>query len=152
MKNKTGFTLIELLVAITIGMVLIGVGSVSLNQFNEKQKFEAVKDELLTNLRLARNYAITNQLPTGGNRTEVTFDVNGLMKINSLDAGDTGSQTLFSKDISPNGISISVNPFIKFSVTDGRSIGGTVVVTIVGDDLVTKVINIDQSGLIYEKQ
>lgn len=162
MKNEFGFTLIELLVAITIGMVLIGLGSVSLNQFNEKQKIEAVKDELLANLRLARNYAITSQFPntlsSDTDRVAVNIDNNGLMTVGTQTSGtiDTTSYNypLFSKDITPNGVSITIDFPLKFSVTEGRSIVGNeglVNIVVTGDDA-TKKIKIDSSGLIYETQ
>lgn len=156
MKNKNGFTLIELLVAITIGMVVIGFGSVALNDFNEKQKVEAVKQELLANLRLARNYAITNQL-SGATKTVVTISQNGLMTI--TDNFSPTVKTFLNKDITPNGVKITAPANIYFSVSDGRSVtiaspilvGTTAIVSVVGDDGTTKIIKIDQSGLIYEE-
>jgi prepilin-type N-terminal cleavage/methylation domain-containing protein len=146
MNKKNGFTLIELMVAITIGILMVGLGSVSLNNFNERQKVETVRQELLSNLRLARNYAVTNQLGVGGDRIAVVIDSSGIMTIESRDANDTDAVTFFSKDITPNGVSISA-PVIRFSVTDGRSIGGAVTVSVIGVE--TKYIKIDDSGLIY---
>jgi len=159
-KNNFGFTLIELLVAITIGILVVSLGSVALNDFNENQKIETTKQELLANLRLARNYATTNQLPNGGNRVQVTINSSGVMTIESKDSNDTGSVVLFSKDITPSGIGVSFFPStIRFSVSDGRSfvisggqmVGTTVAAVIVGNGT-SKVVNIDESGLIYEKQ
>ena len=150
--NKKGFTLIELLVSITIGMVLIGFGSVALNDFNEKQKIETTKQELLGVLRLARNYAITNQLNPNANRIIVVISQDGTMTI-----VDDKGKSFFNKDISPNGITITTPATINFSVNDGKSIlentlvGTTVVVVVTGDDGSAKTINIDESGLIYEK-
>lgn len=149
-KNCSGFTLIELLVAITIGILLVGLGSIALNDFNEKQKVEAVKQELLADLRLARNYAITNQMKTGGNRVRVIIDGNGLVTINSYDKNDVYVETFFSKDITPNDILITADKDIKFTVTDGRSINGAVSISISGSGVV-KNIKIDDSGLIYEE-
>ncbi|MDD4784934.1 MAG: prepilin-type N-terminal cleavage/methylation domain-containing protein [Candidatus Shapirobacteria bacterium] len=161
MKNDNfGFTLIELLVAITIGIVMVGLGSVALNSFNDQQKVDTTKQELLANLRLARNYAITNQLPSGGNRVQVTIDGSGVMTIQSRDAGNTGAVILFSKDITPDGVTATISPTtIRFSVSDGRSfnlsgttlIGTTATALVVGDVGTSKLIKIDESGLIYEE-
>jgi len=146
--KKQAFTLIELMVAITIGMLVVGFGSVALNDFNEKQKVEAVKQELLADLRLARNYAVTNQLPEGGNRVTVIIDSDGLTTIESQDINNNFVENFSSKDITPKGVSISA-PVIRFSVTDGRSIDGAVNIGISG--VVIKNIKIDGSGLIYEE-
>jgi len=154
MKKKTGFTLIELLVAITIGILVIGFGSVALNEFNEKQKVESTSQELLANLRLARNYAITNQLE-GASKSVVALNQDGNITIKN----DSGTKTFFDKDISPNGITINGPANIYFSVSDGRSVtsatplvGTTVSISVATDDDNTiKKINIDESGLIYEE-
>lgn len=63
MKKKTGFTLIELMVSVTIILILVGIGSYSINNFTQSKKISGVRDELLTQIKLARNLAITNQLP-----------------------------------------------------------------------------------------
>lgn len=152
MKNKFGFTLIELLVAITIGLLVVGFSSMSLNNFYEKQKVESTRQELLSNLRLARNYAVTNQLPTSGNRVSVTIDANGLMVIKPQDinGNDVGS-SFFSKDFVPNNVWITISAPIQFSVSDGRLIGTTAVnIGVSGTNLV-KNIKIDESGLIYDQ-
>lgn len=164
MKNKIlrqsqdkqfGFTLIELLVAITIGILVVGVGSIALNDFNEKQKVEAAKEELLANLRLARNYAITNQIPTNSpsdtDRIAITIDSNGLMTVGTQNSGNINTgYTFFSKDVTPNNIFITKDKDIKFTVTNGRSINGVINVGISGNSVV-KNIKIDESGLIYEQ-
>ncbi len=149
MKKKTGFTLIELIVAVTIGMLVVGFGSIALNDFSEKQKIEAVKKEVLASLRLARNYAITNQLATGGNNVAVTVDNNGLLTINSYDENGVYIETFFSKDITPKNVWITADKEIKFSVTDGRSINEAINIGVSG--VVEKIIKIDESGLIYEE-
>lgn len=161
--NK-GFTLIELMVAIVIGMLVVGFGSVSLNNFYENQKVDVVKQELMSNLRLARNYAITNQFPTDSSadtdRVAVSINDEGLMTVGTQTTGDVGNDAVvkynfFSKDITPKGVGVIFygpggTNIIRFSVTDGRSIGGTASIIISGVNA-TKNIKIDESGLIYEK-
>lgn len=151
MKNKFGFTLIELLISMTIGMLVVGFGSMALNNFNEQQKVEIAKQELLANLRLARNYATTNQLASGGDRIAVTISAGGIIEaITQYENSDIGD-SFFSKDITPEGVNIS-QAVIEFSITDGRSIGGTLSIAVsgIGGSLV-KNIKIDESGLIYEE-
>lgn len=160
MKKNLGFTLIELIIAIAIGMLVVGFGSVALNESNEKQKVEAVRQELLANLRLARNYATTEQFPDdtpeGTDRVTINIDNNGLMVAKAQwlnkqtqEVADTG-YVFYSRDITPKGIIINA-PEIKFSVTNGRSIGGTANVSVTGEDGTVKNIKIDESGLIYEE-
>jgi len=156
--NK-GFTLIELLVAIAIGMLAVGFSSVALNNFNEKQKLESVLDGVISNLRLARNYAVTNQFPdnssTNTDRVAVTISSDGIMTAGTQTSGNQNTgYTFFSNDVtSSNGTAITFNGsdggnVIRFSVTDGRLIGGTASVVVFGSD---KKIKIDESGLIYEE-
>lgn len=155
-----GFTLIELLVAITIGMLMVGFGTVSLNNFYESQKVESTRQELISNLRLARNYAITNQFPSDSSadtdRVAVLIDSNGLMTVGTQTSGnnDTGYM-FFSKNIIPKGVGVTFygpggTNVIRFSITDGRSIGGTASIIINGVNSI-KNIKIDESGLIYEE-
>ena len=155
-KNSFGFTLIELLVAITIGMLVVGFGTVSLNNFFENQKVESTRQELISNLRFARNYAATNQFTGDGNRLFVKINSDGLMEMESYKEDDISYiETIFSKDITPKGVGVTFygpggTGIIRFSVTDGRSIGGTASIIINGVGA-TKNIKIDESGLIYEK-
>ncbi|HPT66317.1 MAG TPA: prepilin-type N-terminal cleavage/methylation domain-containing protein [Candidatus Woesebacteria bacterium] len=149
MKNKSGFTLIELLVAIAIGILVIGFGSVALNDFNEKQKVESTRQELLSNLRLARNYAVTNQLE-GDEKLVVNLDEDGNLTIKN----ESGKKIFFNKDISPKGVKITATN-IYFSVNNGRSVSATsldgIIVDIsiaTDDDSTTKNIRIEESGLI----
>lgn len=158
--KKNGFTLVELMVSIAIGVLVVGFGAVSLNNFYQQQKVESVSQELLSDLILARNYAVTNQIPgdspVNTDRVTVTIDSNGLMviKTQKKDDSDAG-YTFFSKDITPEGVGITLvssygnNIVAKFSVTNGRSIGGTATITIGGGT--AKSIKIDESGLIYEE-
>jgi len=152
-QDKTAFTLIELLIAITIGILVIGFGSIALNDFNEKQKVESTRQELLSNLRLARNYAITNQLG-GATKIVVSISQSGVIKI----IDDLSLKTFLDKDISPNGVKITA-PNVYFSVSDGRSVTSDTplvgidvdIIIAADDDSTVKNISIDESGLIYEE-
>jgi type II secretory pathway pseudopilin PulG len=119
---RYGFTLIELLISIVISILLIGGGIVSINRFSSTQKLDSAKDELISDLRLARNYAITGQRPFGYTDNLAYVGVNittkGRMKI--FANSDVGS-TYFSKLISPSGIGVSMTTSIlAFSAYDGK--------------------------------
>lgn len=139
-------------------MLFVGIGLISLNNFNSIQKIEGTKDELISNLKLARNYATTMQLPEGVDPrsnelsyVQVDISSNGQMTATAESVGST----FYTKDISPSGIVISILPpatTIQFSSYKGASINGDVNIIIgstlgVGD---TRVININASGLIDE--
>lgn len=154
---KKGFTLIELMVSITIMMLLIGIGTVALNSFNARQKVEATKGELISNLKLARNYATTMQLPDGvnGNLKYVQVDLASDGKINVVT--DVGG-TYFSKDISPVGVNIGItypvdNNYIRFASYKGNSLAGDITININTDEdaSYSKKILINSSGLINEE-
>ena len=148
MKQKNGFTLIELIVAIAIAMMIVGFGSVALNDFNEKQKISGAVKEIVSNLRLARNYAVTNQLSSGADVIQVDINGNGLFEIK-----DTG-KTFLQNNFIPKGIKVTIDNPINFSVTDGRLTGltmGTNEVNIGVSGVEIRNIRIDESGLIYEK-
>ena len=135
----------------TIGMLVVGFGTMALNNFNEQQKVEMTKQELLANLRLARNYATTNQLAPGGDRITVNISAGGIIEaITQYENSDIGN-SFFSKDITPDGVNISASA-ISFNGTEGRSIDGTLTIVISGDgDDLDRTIKIDESGLIYEE-
>jgi type II secretory pathway pseudopilin PulG len=74
MKNKKlGFNLIEVLVAVGIIMLLTGGILVYFNDFNSRQKIEGARIELIGNLKLARNYAVTRQKTKDGGELEYVY-------------------------------------------------------------------------------
>lgn len=121
MNKKRGFTLIELLISIVISVLLIGGGVVSVNRFSSSQKIESAKDELVSFLRLARNYAVTGQKPSGftDNLVYVSVDVTAKGRVKIFANNDVGS-TYFSKLIAPNGIGVSSSGNLAFSAYDGK--------------------------------
>jgi len=144
-NNNFGFTLIELIVALAILMLLSNMGLNMVKDFNAKQKLESAKEEILANLRVARNYAITNQLSVGA--TGVVFNLNN----GAVTISDTGqtflSKTIFTSEI----VATIVGSPIVFSVTDGRSLNGNIGITLVSNpSTTTKNILIQSSGNIYE--
>lgn len=153
-----GFTLIELLIVLTIVGLVTGGSVLYLNRSNSLQKIDTSKQEILTNLRFARNLAITNQSPVGfGSLSQVRVSLNseGVMVLTPVNVGGGLGVNYFSKDVTPNGVELTFSngsPF-GFSAYEGRflGVGSSVVITIselsVGD---TKQLIVTQSGLIND--
>jgi len=163
--NKA-FSLIELLVAVTVMLLLSGGAFVYINNFSVNQKMESTRKEMISNLRLARNYALTGQRSDGDglNYVEVHISQDGLME--AWPNEDVGS-SYYSVDVSSVGVVISVVPdgSLFFKAYEGKmleDVGGTLVSfpfneaveIIIGsseDVGETKVVEIKSSGMINEK-
>lgn len=122
---KKGFSLIELMVVTAIIAVLLGGTIIYFNQSKSVQKLGATKSELTASLRMARNYARTLQVPVGfvGNLVYVgvSLSTGGVMRIYPASSGGESPLSYFSRDISPDGVNISVNPSeIFFAAYDGK--------------------------------
>ena len=63
---KKGFTLVELLIAISILVMLLGVGLASFNSFNRRERLKQTALTLKSTLRLAQTKAISVEKPTSG--------------------------------------------------------------------------------------
>lgn len=177
MKNGSqGFTLVELLVAFTIGMMLIVGGTVAANNFNARQKVEAVSSQLVEVVTLARNYAMTREKPAGYTLpveyVVVTLSVGGTAKVmagNNTDGiGTTNTYTTRKIDIKDVTLTPSINDGdLIFSVPEGkllqykadrkeaetRTLATNVGVTVTSnvDASYVKTIDISASGVIEEK-
>lgn len=147
------------MIVVVIVVLLAGGGIVYLNRFNAVQKVDTTKDQLITNLRYARSYAITRQ-GSDGDLKYVSADLTsgGLLTVVS-----SVGYTFFSKDISSNGV--EVTPIdCWFAASDGKlvkeDVGGSIVPMSVGVSVVittgevgeSRVVEINASGLINEKK
>jgi len=158
-KFRRGFTLIELLVAVTIFGVLVSGSLVYINRFNSRQKLNAVREEIVAYLRMARDYAISLQNPDGDDLTYVKVDFeDGLMKAWPNGVGST----YFAKEVTPAGVAVSMDSDLLFSAYEGKvmmlegtdlvpvDIGETVTISVAmeGDLSSSTTIKISASGLI----
>lgn len=117
-KCEKGFSLVEMMVAIGVIMVLTVSGVVYLNNFNLKQNIISAKNETLTNLRMARNLAVTSQAPAGVDLRYVSVQINssGVMTVSA-----NGTNQYFSKDVAPSGVGITVtSSSLWFLAGDGK--------------------------------
>lgn len=158
-RRAGGFTLIELIVAVTVIMVLTGVGAMSLNSFNDTKKLESIRQEVSNHIKLARNLAITKQLPNSLvnlEYTRVIFSSNEVTIVGVDSVGTTFPAPPYSKmkiDIN-SGIGVSSSANFGFSkstgrLTDNNGVGTSVAIIVsVSKGTNTKIININDLGII----
>lgn len=149
------------MVVVSIIMVLTGVGAVSLTSFSHNQKLEGAKGELIADLRLARNMAITSQTPEGttGSLVYVLVTVgNGTVTSNGIwidGSGGSNDDEYFSKD---NEAANGEDSSFGFSIENGRltddigDLRDTLVLTLslLEDVDNSKCVEINSLGLISE--
>lgn len=151
--------MIELMVVITIIILLTGGGIIYLNRFNAIQKIETTKDQLITNLRYARNYAVTRQLPVGKSDYEITYVSADLTDEGILTVANDVGDNYFSKSVITSGVEVTPVEFL-FAVPDGKlvndagvplGVGGSILISVasIGD---SRVVEVNSSGLINEKK
>ena len=65
MKKRwvVGYTLIEVVIAVSIGLLVTGLGLAAYNRFNERQGLEAGGSQLYSDLRLAQSRAAASDKP-----------------------------------------------------------------------------------------
>lgn len=73
MRHK-GFTLLELLISIGIISVIIAIGSLGYRDFSRRQSISASTKQLVSDLRLAQQYALSGYKPTGCSGTLERFE------------------------------------------------------------------------------
>lgn len=112
-KFLIGFSLVELLVVVAITLILVGIGSYSINQFNQTSKLVKSRDSISSQIKLARNLSITNQLPDGKlnlSYVRVTISGNKIIAegVNGVGIGTTESPYFSSKLEIPEGTVITI--------------------------------------------
>lgn len=128
-----GFSLIELLVVATIVLLTTGGTMVFVNRSNAEQKITSTKNELVANLRMARDYARTLQVPEGYESTlayvVVGLTTGGQMTVYPMPGGTPYYSSI---DISPAGVGVSMFPSeLFFAAYEGKllktgtELGGT---------------------------
>lgn len=146
-----GFSLVELLVVVAIILVLMGIGSYTINQFIQNREVTQMRDYLSDQTKLARNLAVTNQLPDGtadlnyvrfwlsGNRlTIMAYKNNSSIYITDAPyfARDLDMDSDISVTITNNGVGTTSFGFLgksgKLTDSNGALSDGPVVVTVSG--------------------
>lgn len=121
-KRKRGFTFIELLISISIIMLLVGGVMASFNSFAVKNKLDNAKEEVMSNLRLARSYAVSMQGVggvSGSNLKYVKVEMNtdGVMAVTMNSGGE-----YFSRDLTPAEMTVAMTPNpLLFGAYEGKA-------------------------------
>ncbi len=125
MKNK-GFTIIELMVAMTVMILMVGLGVGMVNRFLMRDKIGAAKNEIVGVIKQARSLAMTSQKPSS------FTDQLDFVAVILSDQGTIGvypgniysglGEAYFSKPISSDDVVVSPVNFgdLIFSVPDGK--------------------------------
>jgi Tfp pilus assembly protein FimT len=158
--------MVELLVVTGIMVILVGGAMVAVARFNAGQKVKAAKEQLISNLKLARNYAKGMQTPRGigGNLKYVTVSVAAnttvtITGVTDTDRGDfltkkinEGSEVSFSPIIGPDVLAFAAyeNKLVDSS-GNPLGVGMSIVVISAESSGTTEIVNISASGLINEK-
>jgi prepilin-type N-terminal cleavage/methylation domain-containing protein len=122
---KRAFTLIELLVVVAISLVLVGGVSLGATKFLSREHLVSTGNELLSDIKMARNYAITSQKPAGYaaqlDYVAVTMTAGGQLAIWPVNLGTSGP-SYFSKNVSSSGVVLTPINYgeILFSVPEGK--------------------------------
>jgi len=158
-RRAGGFTLIELIVTVTVIMVLAGVGAMSLNKFNGLKELESVRDEVSDHLKLARNLAITKQLPGGTYdlkyvRVSLAGNSVTIAGIDSVGVAQTNPPYSTMTVVTSAGISVTSSSNFGFMKSNGRltdvngNLVGTTMTVEVTRGTDKKTININNWGII----
>ena len=62
--SRQGYTLIEILVAISLTLIMAWGGITYYNSFNRRQKVQQATEKVVSDIRLARSLALSQQKPT----------------------------------------------------------------------------------------
>jgi prepilin-type N-terminal cleavage/methylation domain-containing protein len=165
--RSQGFTIIELLVVTAVMAVLMGGALVMINRFNSTQKVRSAKEELVSNLALARNYARGMQMPEGlsGNLKYVTISWDGGLNMVISAMTDVGVSGIFTSKKLVQGGGVAVSPTLnpgtlcfaayeaKLVAANGSPVDVGASFSIVAVEGIggTEVVTVSTSGLINEK-
>lgn len=147
------------MVTVTVIMVLVGAGSMSLNTLKGIKELESIREIVSNHLKVARNLAITKQLPDKSFNLEyvrVSFSGNNIAIEGVDDSGivHTSHPYLITSIKTNSGISINSRGNFSFIKSTGRladasgnSVGTTMTVEISREANV-KIISISNLGVV----
>lgn len=161
------FTLIELIVTLSIMMLILAGGAVSINNFSSRQKLKNAKSQARSILNQARNYAKTEQNASDavGNHKPVKCVSVNFAQNKATVKGDTSVPGTYSfinqLVIADNSVTISNSTTPCFATYIGKSVDyldpnlkpfpGPIYITITVKDVTsTETVIINPSGIINE--
>jgi Tfp pilus assembly protein FimT len=122
---RSGFTLIELMVVVMVSMILVGVGVVSVSGVLTRQRVLSAQSEVISALKMARNYAVTSQSPSGyANQLDyisVTVNSSGMILVQPVNLAAGVGTSYFSKDTTGDKVVlVPSSATLLFSVPEGK--------------------------------
>ncbi len=110
--NVKGFTLLELMIAVSLGVILLGIGAPAMSSLLSENALRFESRNILKNLRFARNQAIDNQVPVtvclaDANDNCVTVDPSHFLVFiddNTNDVLNNGEQVLLKSSDFPSSL------------------------------------------------
>lgn len=123
---KRGFTLIELMVTVTIGIIMVGVGISSMNTYLAKEHLSAARNDILSSIQMARNYAITTQNQSSFAQqldyVAVTLTAAGQLTVWPVNLISGSGPSYFTKDVSNDDVVLTPINYqsLLFSVPEGK--------------------------------
>lgn len=125
---RRGFTLIELMVVVTIGMLLVGGISVATGSFLARERVSSSAKDLVSIINIARNFAVTNQVPSGFvglDYVAVTLTSSGLVSVFPVNNTTGIGSSYISKQVGDFGLSFTPISFggLLFGAGSGKLVG-----------------------------
>jgi len=114
------------MVGLVVAMLLAAVGVSSMSKFAARDRVLSAKNEIVSGIKMARNYAMSTQKPLGyANQLDsvaVTLTVNGIMTIQPVTKGVGIGASYMSKDISDNEVEVTPVTMgeLVYSVPEGK--------------------------------
>lgn len=116
------------MVVVTIGMLLVGGVSVATSSFLARERVASSAKELVSIINIARNFAVTNQVPAGFvglDYVAVTLTSNGLVSAFPVNNTTGIGSSYISKQAGGPGISFTPISFgsLLFGAGSGKLVG-----------------------------
>lgn len=125
-NSSSGFTLVEMMVGVSLTLLITGFILTGISRYQARDKIRATTNELVSAIKLARNYAITSQRPKGYNSQldYVAFRVtaNGIITVNPVNITSGTGVAFVNKSVASQNTQITAVNFgeLLFSVPDGK--------------------------------
>jgi len=116
------------MVVVTIGMLLVGGISVATSSFLARERVSSSAKDLVLIINIARNYAVTNQVPTGFTGLDyvaVTLTSSGLISVFPVNNTSGVGSSYISKQSGNLGINFTPISFggLQFAAGSGKLVG-----------------------------
>ena len=148
-----GFSLIELIIVIAISIILAVIGVLNLFNYRTYKDLDLTVNEIISTLRVARNYSISQELiePGSGKKWGVYFGIGDYILYRGDNHNDSGKVTL-SKSVLRTTVQFKTMPNpadIIFEPITGKLDSANIIeVSLKSNPEMFKTITIDQNGRI----